>query len=159
MGINVMVSGYKHHYSFVRYLQKFNIKNFGLVMGALTFEDLFNEKYYEDLTGGILQAFGRLVVKNNKLYIYPATKKDDHDTIITSKNIVIDKKLSHLYSYLLDNDKIADIENYDKDKLHIYAKEVVKDIKNDENDWELNVPEKIAERIKNNAMFGYKKTI
>ena len=33
--------------------------------------EIFDEKYYTDLEGGILESFGRLFKNDLKLYVYP----------------------------------------------------------------------------------------
>jgi hypothetical protein len=40
-------------------------------MGVANLLDLFNEKYYTELEGGILESFGRLFTKDLRLYVYP----------------------------------------------------------------------------------------
>ena len=35
-------------------------------------QNLFDEMYYSDLDGGILEAFGRLLKHNVRIYVYPA---------------------------------------------------------------------------------------
>ena len=35
-------------------------------------QNLFEEMYYSDLDGGILEAFGRLLKSNVRIYVYPA---------------------------------------------------------------------------------------
>ena len=39
-------------------------------------QNLFDEMYYSDLDGGILEAFGRLLKHNVRIYVYPAL--DNH---------------------------------------------------------------------------------
>jgi hypothetical protein len=43
----------------------------GVAMGINNLLEIFNEKYYENLEGGILESFGRLFRNSVKLYIYP----------------------------------------------------------------------------------------
>lgn len=40
-------------------------------MGVPTLRELFEERYYSDLEGGILESFGRLFKNDLKLYAYP----------------------------------------------------------------------------------------
>ena len=44
-------------------------------MGAASLLELFDEKYYADLPGGILETFGRLFKNDLRLYIYPLLDK------------------------------------------------------------------------------------
>ena len=43
----------------------------GVTVGINNLLEVFNEKYYENLDGGILESFGRLFKNSVKLYIYP----------------------------------------------------------------------------------------
>ncbi len=43
----------------------------GLAMGVNNLVDIFDEKYYRHLSGGILEAFGKLFFKDLKVYLYP----------------------------------------------------------------------------------------
>ena len=38
-------------------------------MGVNNFVEIFDEQYYEDLGGGILEAFGKMFYNNLKVYI------------------------------------------------------------------------------------------
>ena len=40
-------------------------------MGGNAMMDLFNERYYRDLNGGILEAFGVMFSRDLKVYAYP----------------------------------------------------------------------------------------
>ena len=44
-------------------------------MGAASLVELFDEKYYTSLDGGILESFGRLFKNDLKLLIYPLLDK------------------------------------------------------------------------------------
>ena len=71
-------------------------------MGAASLRDLFDEKYYAELEGGILESFGRLFKNDLRLYIYPlldqATGK-----LVTVDNLEVAPHLQKLYGYLVDN--------------------------------------------------------
>jgi len=41
-------------------------------MGVPTLKELFEEKYYEELEGGILESFGRMFKNDLRLYVYPS---------------------------------------------------------------------------------------
>ena len=44
-------------------------------MGVNNFVEIFNEQYYQDLGGGILEAFGKMFYNNLKVYLYPMKDK------------------------------------------------------------------------------------
>ena len=65
-------------------------------------------------------------------------------------------KISHLFQYLLANDKLADVKEFDAKLLHIYNDNVLNMIQNGENGWEAMVPQIVGKLIKKNNLFGFK---
>ena len=70
-GMTVMISDYFEYYRLAAYLARYTKKKIGITMGAGSLYELFDEKYYTQLDGGILESFGRLFKNDLKLYIYP----------------------------------------------------------------------------------------
>jgi len=56
---------------------------------------------------------------------------------------------------LVDRGRIRSLENYDKDVLHIFSRDVLRRIKEQDSSWEVMVPPEIAEVIKARRFFGY----
>ena len=59
LGHIVMISNFKEYYRLVDYLSQYTKKQMALAMGVNNFVEIFDENYYTDLSGGILEAFGR----------------------------------------------------------------------------------------------------
>jgi hypothetical protein len=127
----------------------------GIIMGPFNLNDIFNEEYYQDLPGGILESFAQLFSRNVELYIYP-TRDPKTGEIITIDNYHVKESLIYLHKYLLANDKISGIKGYDESLLHIFSDKVLKMIQNGEEGWEKMVPDEVANNIKNKHLFGYK---
>ena len=70
-GKTVLISDYFEYYRLAAYLARYTKQKIGITMGAGSLCDLFDEKYYTQLDGGILESFGRLFKNDLKLYIYP----------------------------------------------------------------------------------------
>ena len=62
LGHTVMISNFQEYYKVAQYFNSYTKKRLGLAMGALNLIELFDEKYYRDLPGGILEAFGNLAL-------------------------------------------------------------------------------------------------
>jgi len=73
-GATVLVSNYFEYYRLAAYLSRIlnSARNHD---GVPSLKELFDERFYENLEGGILEAFGRLFKNDLKLFIYPL--KDD----------------------------------------------------------------------------------
>src|SRR5699024_5535192 len=71
MGQTVMISNFKEYYKLVEYLDRYTDKPKGLAMGVDNLIYIFDEHYYLELSGGSLEAFGKLFTENLKIYLYP----------------------------------------------------------------------------------------
>ena len=66
LGHSVMISNFKEYYKLVDYFSNYTTSQLALSMGVNSFVEIFNEEYYTDLSGGILEAFGKLFYNNLK---------------------------------------------------------------------------------------------
>lgn len=154
LGQTVLISNYQEYYKLIDYFSRYTKKRMGLIMGVNNLLELFNDKYYHHLNGGMLEAFGILFTRDLKIYLYPQLDAE-RDEITTTKNAPIHPRLRPLYDYLIFNKRIVDLEEFNKDVLHIYSREVLKMIKNGEQGWEEMVPGYVDNIIKENCLFGY----
>lgn len=154
LGQTVLISNYQEHYKLASYLAKYTRKKrIGIICGTSNLERIFDESYYVNLNGGILEAFSRLFGSNVKLYVYPALGAGDK--IITSKDFEPAGHLKGLYQFFKANQQISDIEGANLDQIYIMADEVLKMIKSDSPGWENFVPRRVSEIIKKQHMFDF----
>ena len=123
-------------------------------MGVPTLREIFDEKYYADLEGGILESFGRLFKNALKLYVYPL-RDSATGSIITAGNLRVAPNLRHLHAYLIENHFIQSIRDYKDEYLPIFSREVLAKIKNSDPSWENMVPAQVARIIKERQIMGY----
>jgi hypothetical protein len=154
LGHMVMISNFKEYYKLVDYLSQYTKKQLGLSMGVSNFVEIFNEQYYQDLGGGILEAFGKMFYNNLKVYLYPM--KDDKGNIINSTNLKLDPRMKDFYKFFKYNSKVVDIFDFDEEYLSIFSRKILEQIRSGESNWEEHLPDGIAEMIKQNQMFGIK---
>jgi len=121
-------------------------------MGVDNLIQVFEDKYYRDLNGGILEAFGNLFSQNVTVLLYPMLKKDK---LIDSNNLVVNNKMKNLYKFFKDNKKIIDIKDYNKKLLKIFSWKVLENIKKGKKDWEKDIPKNVSDLIKKKKLFGY----
>ena len=153
-GKTVLISNYFEYYRLAAYLSRYTNQRIALTLGAGSLLDLFDEKYYTELDGGILESFGRLFKNELTLYVYPA-KDEETGKLLKTNNIPIPKELGNLYQYLVDRGGIAPIEDYEKRCLDIHSGKVLELIADDDCGWETMVPEKVASVIKERCYFGF----
>ena len=153
LGLNVLISNYKEYYKLADYFNEFKIIKLRLIMGIPSLKNILDKKYYNDLNGGILEAFGKLFKKTTKLYVYPCKNKESK--IETSETIAVENEISSLYNYLKENRKIIDLENTNEKYLGIYSKSVQNKIAKGDKTWEQDVPEFVAQEIKKKRLYGF----
>jgi len=154
LGQTVLISNYQEYYKLIDYFSRHTKKRMGLIMGVSNMLEIFNDKYYHHLNGGMLEAFGILFTRDLKIYLYPQLDTETND-IVTSVNAPIHPRLRPLYDYLIFNKRIVDLTDFDPEVLNIYSRKVLKMIKDGEEGWEEMVPGYVDNIIKENYLFGY----
>ena len=153
LGQTVMISNFQEYYKLVDYFSNYTKCRMALTMGVNNLVDIFDEKYYRHLSGGILEAFGKLFFKDLRVYLYPMKNKKSGE-LITSHNLKVHPRMKELYKFFKFNGKVVDIEDYNPEILDIFSREVLTMIAEGEEGWEEMLPEGIAEMIKSKNLFG-----
>jgi hypothetical protein len=136
------------------YLRRYTSQRIGIAMGAGSLLELFDEKYYAHLEGGILESFGRLFKNDLKLYVYPLLDAAKNQ-LTTVENLEVAPELVKLFGHLVDRGCIQQLDNYDRSILHIFSRDALKRIKAGDPSWQEMVPPEIAEVIRKRGLFGY----
>jgi hypothetical protein len=157
LGYTVMISNYLKHYKMVDYLGSIaRGRKMGVIVGVYNLHTIFDERYYDNLPGGLLEAFGRGFGHNVKLFVYPANNVENGE-LYTLEEIRIPKHLLGLLQYMMDNNKMASIQGYNKRLLHILSDDVLSKIRAGASSWEEDVPDEVAKAIKYFELFGFVK--
>lgn len=182
IGCTVLISNYSEYYRLTTYFRRYTKEMIGVAMGINNLLEIFNEKYYEHLEGGILENFGRLFRHSVRLYVYPmqsaaydrylttghpadrggadaggaaAASPFAKDVLITARNVQVAPHLRSLYQHLLENHYLECIVGYDRDILSIFSRDVLERIRAGDPSWEKMVPAPVAAAIKKRGLFGH----
>jgi hypothetical protein len=155
-GMTVLISDYSEYYRLAGYLARQTKERIGIVMGAASLIELFDEKYYTQLPGGILESFGRLFKNDLRLFVYPLLHPESQQ-LTTVDNLAVSEELRPLYQYLLHRGSFVPIDNYHSEYLGIFSRDVLKRIADSDPEWERMVPKQVADLIKTRGFFGYRK--
>ncbi|QCX00135.1 TonB-dependent receptor [Aggregatimonas sangjinii] len=155
LGHTVMISKFQEYYKLVEYFNNYTKAKIGLTMGVNNLVDVFDEKYYRHLSGGILEAFGKLFFKELQVYLYPM-KNAETGQVMTSNNVKVHPRMKELYKFFKYNGKVMDIIDYDPEIMHIFSRDALKKLIHNEEGWEDMLPEGIAEIIKERNLFSRK---
>ncbi len=176
LGFTTLISNYSEYYRLTSYFRRYTKEMIGVTMGINNLVEIFNEKYYEHLEGGILESFGRMFRHAVRLYIYPM-RQEAYDrylssggaappgsvaghafstsVLITAKNVHIAPHLRNLYDHLLENHYIDCITGFDREVLGVFSRDVMTRIRDRDASWEQMVPPSVAAAIKQRRLFGY----
>ncbi len=154
-GHTVLISNYFEYYRLAAYLARYTSKRIGISMGALSLIELFEEKYYKNLAGGILESFGRLFKNDLTLYIYPYLHPESKE-LLTVENLPIAPSLAKLYGHLIDTGNIRPLDNYNPACLQIFSRDILRRIAGRDAGWEAMVDPKVADLIKTRRYFAYR---
>jgi hypothetical protein len=149
----VMISNYTRFDLVTTYLRQYTQNWIGMVVGIPTLLAIFEEKYYEELQGGILEGLGRLFRGPVKLFAYP-TLSGETGELETAEKIAISPKLEHLYAYLFENGFIEPIRKFSHEQLDISPGDVLKRIQAGDKTWGSFVPATAAALIGRDGLFG-----
>jgi len=177
LGCTVLISNYSEYHRLTTYFRRYTKEMIGVAMGINNLLEIFNEKYYDDLAGGILENFGRLFRHSVRLYIHPMSRPAyDHylahgypacppttaapapgplDVLINARNVQVHPHLRNLYQHLLENHYIECIVGYNPATLSIFSRDVLALIQAGDPAWETMVPAPVATAIKRHALFGH----
>ncbi len=153
LGQTVMISNFKEYYKVVEYFGRYTKYRMGLAMGINNLIEIFDEKYYRHLSGGILEAFGKLFFRDLKVFLYPM-KHLETGEFITSDNLKVHPRMKELYKFFKFNGKLVDITDYDPEILNIFSRKVLKMIAEGKSGWEDMLPKGTAQLIKEKCLFG-----
>ena len=158
LGRTVLISRFGEYYRLAGYLFRYTNKPIGLVMGVPSLIQIFNEKYYTKLEGGILEALGRMFKGGLKLYVYPMIDEAS-GKIITATQIEVAQNLRSLFQYLIDNQYVQEIGDYHPEYLRIHPPDVLTKLQSGDSSWEQMVPPEVVHMIKKRQFFGYRRSI
>jgi len=158
LGRTVLISKFGEYYRLAGYLSRYTNRMIGLVMGVPSLMEIFDEKYYLNLEGGILEALGRMFKGELKLYVYPMVDEGT-GKIVTAKQLEVAPNLRSLFQYLIDNQFIEEIAHYHDEYLRIYPADALTKLQRGDSGWERMVPPEVVQIIKEREFFGYRRPV
>ncbi len=169
IGFAVLISNFPEFYRLVAYFRRYTKEMIGIAMSITTLSEVFTEKYYENLEGGILESMGRMFRHAVKLYAYPRRQPPATvagppaaypalaapGELITAANFQVADNLRHLYAHLRENRAIVCIVGFRAEYLDIYSHDALALLRRNDPGWEAMVPAKVAQFIKAHRLLGY----
>ena len=158
LGHTVMISNFKEYFKAVDYIWNYSQEKIALTIGIPSLIEIFDAKHYTNLPGGLFEGLGRLFKHGLEIYAYPFL--NEKEEVITTENIELhDETLKPIYNYFKEQDQIIDIENFELKNLKIFSRKVLKKIQENDDSWENDVPETVAQLIFERKLFRSKSLV
>jgi len=174
IGYTVLISNYQEYYRLTSYFRRYTKEMIGVAMGVNNVQEVFDEKYYSNLEGGILEAFGRMFRNSVKLYVYPMWLSEYESyrvrsgapelssevtdagaaALVDADNITLHGNVADLYEHICKRGLVTSVAGFNPEVLHIYSRDVLRKIRNHDPTWERLVPVEVADGIKRRGLFG-----
>jgi len=154
LGKPVLISNFLRYHRLVTYLTRQTDKPIGLPIGLVRLRDVFDEKFYTDLPGGLMESLGQLFKNGAKLYVYPSLDRKT-GKLTTVENLEVAPNLRHLYAHLVENKFIENITTYHAPHLSVYSSDVLDKIKAGDESLVKMIPPAIFEVIRAKHLFGW----
>jgi len=154
VGKTVLISKFGRYFRLVEYLSRYTQNKVGVAVGIPSVQQIAEERFYEDLAGGVLEAAGRLFRRNVRLYVYPALDPMTGQ-LITADSIDVPQESRALHTLLQQRESFVAIRNYNPDFLRIQPGDVLAQLQSGDPAWEAAVPPDVTAAIKREKLFGW----
>ncbi|MFD2164228.1 nicotinamide mononucleotide adenylyltransferase [Paradesertivirga mongoliensis] len=112
-GNNVIVSNFTRNHKLALYLSRCKPSSVGISTNIANLKRIFDSSSFpENYTDELLAYVSDLFSRNVKLYAYPYLDKNTNQ-IITTRNMPVSDEAKPLFEFLIRNNYITDIEDYD----------------------------------------------
>jgi hypothetical protein len=145
MGVSVLVSDYLRFFRVRSWLQQYTNEPVAMIISVRDLGQVFDEEFYQDIEGGILEAMGKLFATNTKIYVYPALIDGE---LVTLENATVPEDQYFLLKYLIATQHLLHVDDYNESNLPISVEEVTKLISSGSDEWQEFVPDKVTALIK-----------
>lgn len=109
LGFYVLISEFFRYFRVRQYLARHTPGPVAIVTDVDAFSDIIREDYYDGLSGGILEALGKLFPAETIAYVYPASKGGE---TVTLDDMPIVDHLRPLVSYLRERGHLIAINDF-----------------------------------------------
>jgi hypothetical protein len=155
VGKTVLISDYFDFYRLAGYLRRYTKNRIALVLGAGSLRELYDERSYAHLDGGLLEAFGRLFKNDLRLYVYPL-RDPATGALTTVDNLPLDETLKGLHTFMQASGALRPITSYRPEHLPIFSRDALARLRAGDPSWQKMVPEAVAEVIRARGYFGHR---
>ncbi len=151
LGVPVLITSFGEYYRLAQHLFRYTKKRIGLAVGLPALVEIFDEKYYQNLEGGILESFGRMFRNDLRLYVSPM---EEAGKIVSLDEFPVAENLRHLFAYLRENGYLQPVREFTPEYLAVFPRDVLARIRAGDPSWASQVPPEVAAIIQERGLFG-----
>lgn len=140
LGKTVMISRAPEFHRIASLLSRYTTRPIGILLSIGLLNELFKEKWSENLAGGILESFGRLFKQQVSLYVFPWKNRATGE-LVTAETFRAPEHLHHLYSHFFENKLIRSVPCPNEDLLRWTGRDLKRMIAEGDQAWRSFVPE------------------
>jgi hypothetical protein len=153
LGHDVMVSNFRLFYQMKSFIRQYTDQAIGIVVGAHLLPKIFDESFYREMPGGILEGMSRLFDDRTRMFVYPHKQKN---LCVTAGTYNPPPNLSSLYKHLTSNAWLVDALDCDDIDTTVQSSDVRKLLEKRDPKWKTLVPDKARKVIEERQLFGFK---
>jgi hypothetical protein len=147
LGKTVLISRSAEFHRIATYLSRYTAEPIAIILSIGLLNELFKEKWSENLAGGILESFGRLFKNRVQLFVYPWHNTKSLE-LVTVDNFKAPENWQFFYQHLLQNGRIRSIGVGDPALLAMTSRKAMKLIEAGGSDWQQWVPEEAHQMVR-----------
>lgn len=140
LGQTLLISSCPEFHRIAAYLSRYTREPIAIILSIGLLNELFKEKWSENLDGGLLESFGRLFKHKLGLYVYPWKNRKDGE-VVTAETFKTSEQVKCLYQYFRQNKMIHSVEFGDEALLDYTSRDIKKMIAEGGEEWKAFVPE------------------
>jgi hypothetical protein len=151
----VLISDFPEHYQIAEYITRYAASHIAYPMNASEFvAAITNEERHAKLSGGILEATGRLFGLRVRLHVYPYFDAETGERLELD-SIRVPLEMRGLLDFLVAKGYVGALEGLPNEQLKIRSDHVLKGLQSGASDWKRDVAPAVAEAIEAGKLFGY----
>jgi hypothetical protein len=140
LGKTVLVSRCAEFHRIAAFLNRCTNKPVGIILSIGLLNELFKAKWSENLTGGLLESFGRLFKEGVTLQVFPWKNRKTGE-LVTAETFQAPEKCVHLYRHFVETGRIQGIQCSEEELLYFTGRDVCRMILEGDKRWQSLVPE------------------
>lgn len=154
LGHPVLLSHFGRYFRLADYLAAYTTQMIGIAVGVPSVREIVDDRFYTDLSGGILESIGRLFKNQVRVYVYPGLDPAT-GALLTAVDAPVAAPVEHLRRFLLETRRLEPIRDYDAALLTTRTADVRAMIARGDRAFAEHVPPEVAALIERDRLFGW----